>query len=226
VITASAPAAELLALDDAEPWADLCQHPVILSVLAGEAPLQLVRDLIGALYPVFTGRARYLLAAKVSFLEIQDGKSIFEDLHRSLTVADADADAGFALLASALGFSDEEIASLCSNPLAPAEDLVEVVRRHSHRSAHEGIGTALVLDRGLPRLLGQLATALRQHYSVPAAALAHLEYRAAEGDAAQARVTSLATRYLSDPFQVFEARRAAREVNWGMTALIEEAARG
>jgi hypothetical protein len=224
VIRASAPASELMALDDAEPWADLRHHPVIASVRDGSAPLQLVRDLVAALYPLFTGRARYLLAAKVSFLDLEDGKSVFEDLYRSLTIADADADLGFETLAGALGFSGDDIASRRARPSAIASDLVAVVRQHGHRSAHEGIGTALVLDRGLPRLFGDLADALAAHYSIPEEALAHLRYRAAEAGAAGERVASLAARYLAGPYEVFEARRAAREVEWCLTALVDEVA--
>jgi pyrroloquinoline quinone (PQQ) biosynthesis protein C len=181
-----------------------------------------VRDLVAALFPVFTGRARYILAAKVSFLTLDDGKSVFEELHRSLTVADADADVGLSALASALGFSGDEVRSLRAHPSPIAEDLVAIVREHGHRSAHEGIGTALVLDRQLPKLFGDLADALVTHYGVPEEALAHLRFRAGEADAARVRVASLATRYLSGPFEVFEARRAAREVLWDLTALIDE----
>jgi pyrroloquinoline quinone (PQQ) biosynthesis protein C len=170
---------------------------------------------------VFTGRARYILAAKVSFLDLDDGKTVFEDLYRSLTVADADADRGFATLAGALGFTSEEVLSLRARPSAIAEDLVAIVREHGHRSAHQGIGTALVLDRQLPRLFGAIADALATHYGIPEKSLAHLRYRAAEADAAEARVAALAARYLTGPFEVFEARRAGREVLWDLTALID-----
>jgi pyrroloquinoline quinone (PQQ) biosynthesis protein C len=221
MIIASAPASELLADDEAEPWADLRQHPVISSVREGTAPLQLVRDLVGTLYPVFTGRARYILAAKVSFLDLQDGKAVFEDLYRSLTIADANADLGFANLAHALGFSKEAVRSLRAHPSAIAEDLVAIVREHGHRSAHQGVGTALVLDRQLPMLFGDIADALTTHYGIREEALAYLRFRAAEAGAAAARVAALAARYLSEPFEVFEARRAAREVLWDLTALLD-----
>jgi pyrroloquinoline quinone (PQQ) biosynthesis protein C len=224
VIRASAAPSELLVEDAAEPWSDLRHHPVISSVCQGTAPAEVVRSLVAALYPLFTGRARYLLAAKVSFLDLEDGKSVFEDLYRSLTIADADADLGFGSLAAALGFSSQEVASLRARPSATAADLVAIVRQHGHRSAHEGIGTALVLDRGLPGLFGDLADALAAHYSVPEDALAHLRYRAAEAASAGERVSSLARRYLSGPYEVFEARRAGREVQWCLTALIDEVA--
>jgi pyrroloquinoline quinone (PQQ) biosynthesis protein C len=221
MIMASASPSELLTADDAEPWADLRQHPVISSLREGTAPLQLVRDLVAALYPVFTGRARYILAAKVSFLGLDDGKAVFEDLYRSLTMADADADRGFATLANALGFSAEDVRSLRAHPTATAEDLVAIVQEHGHRSAHQGVGTALVFDRQLPVLFGDLADALATHYGVPEEALAHLRFRAAEADAASVRVGALAARYLTGPLEVFEARRAAREVLWDLTALID-----
>ena len=52
-------------------------------------------------------------------------------------------------------------------------------------------------------------------------ALSHFRYRAAEADAAAARLARLTERYLQDPWQVYEARRAAREVLWDLTALFE-----
>ncbi len=217
----SAPASALLAADDAEPWADLCRHPVVSSVREGSAPLPVVRNLVAALYPVFTGRARYILAAKVSFLNLDDGKTVFEDLYRSLTITEADADVGFANLATALGFSTEDVRSWRAHPSAMAEDLIAIVREHGHRSAHQGVGTALVLDRQLPRLFRDIADGLATHYGIPEEALAHLRYRAAEADAAGKRVAALAAQYLSGPFEVFEARRAAREVLWDLTALID-----
>jgi pyrroloquinoline quinone (PQQ) biosynthesis protein C len=221
MITASGPAAELIAADEDEPWADLRRHPLISSVRNGTASIELVRDLVAALYPIFTGRARYMLAAKVSFLDLTDGKGVFEDLYRSLTVADANADLGFATLAGALGFSPEEIRSLRAHPSAIADDLIAIVREHGHRSAHQGVGTALALDRQLPRLFGDIADGLAAHYGVREEGLAHLRYRAAEAEPVGARVAALAARYLSDPFDVFEARRAAREVQWDLTALID-----
>lgn len=221
---ASAPASDLLARDDAEPWADPARHPVWLALRGGQAPPEVVRRLVLALYPVLTGRARYMLAAKVSWVSLADGKEIFADLHRALTVADADADQGWARAAAGLGISGQELAAARTAHLAQADDLIAITREHGLRSAHEGAGVAWVLDRRLPVLSGQLADALREHYGVDEAALTHLRYRAAEADAAAARVARLTQEYLVSPWQVFEARRAAREVLWDITALLEEVA--
>ena len=170
------PPSELLAADDAEPWADLCQHPVISSVRRGQRTASAgTRPGRPRSTRVFTGRARYILAAKVSFLDLDDGKSVFEDLHRSLTVADADADAGVRQARRrARVFGRRGPLACAPIPRPIAEDLVAIVREHGHRSAHEGIGTALVLDRQLPRLFGASPTALATHYGIPEEALAHL----------------------------------------------------
>jgi len=224
MMLASGPPADLLARDDAEPWADPAQHPVWTAVRSGAAPPGAARAVVLALYPVFTGRARYMLAAKVSWISLADGKEIFADLHRALTVADADADAGWAAAARGLGITDAELAGARAAPPAEAADLVAVTREHGLRSAHEGTGVAWALDRRLPALTGQLADALAGHYSVGESALRHLRYRAAEADAAAARVGRLTRAYLTTAWQVYEARRAAREVLWGITALLEAAA--
>jgi hypothetical protein len=223
-MTPSAEPMELLASDDREAWADLRDHPVWKSIVAGEATRQLVSDLILAFAPVFTGTARYLLAAKVSWLELEDGKSVFADIHRSLTVPDADADAGWSAIAKALGIGPDELAASRYTPLPSAQDFVTIVREHELRSAHEAIGVAWVLDRRLPDLFGDLADALGGHYGVPEDALSFLRYRQAEKQQVEERVNELASRYLVDPWDVFTARRAGREAQWGLVALLEEVA--
>ena len=224
MMLASGTAGELLGLDDAESWADPGTHPAWTAVTSGQASPETVRALVLALYPVFTGRARYMLAGKVTRLLPDDGKEIFADLHRALTVPDADADAGWSALAAALGLAGGWLEAAGTGPSAEASDLVTVAREHCMRSAHEGVGVAWVLDRRLPVLLGQLADALAGHYGVPEDALRHLRFRAARAGAEADRVTRLAGRYLQDPWQVYEARRAAREVLWDLTALLEAVA--
>ena len=189
MMLASAPAEELLGLDDQEAWADPAAHPVWTAVTSGQASPGTVRGLVLALYPVFTGRARYMLAGKVTRLQPDDGQEIFADLHRALTVADADADAGWVRAAEALGLTAAP-SSRRPPPVPPPEaaDLVAVAREHGLRSAHEGVGVAWVLDRRLPLLLGQLADALAGHYGVADGALRHFRYRGAEADAAAARL--------------------------------------
>ena len=221
MMLASGTAAELLALDDLEPWADPAAHPVWTAVTSGQAPPRAVAGLVLALYPAFTGRARYMLAGKVTWLRPDDGREIFADLHRALTVADADADAGWAAAAGALGITGGQLAAAAARPRAEAADLVTVAREHGLRSAHEGVGVAWVLDRRLPLLLGQLADALAGHYGVADDALRHFRFRAGEAGAAADRLARLAGRYLRDPWQVYQARRAAREVLWDLTALLE-----
>jgi pyrroloquinoline quinone (PQQ) biosynthesis protein C len=221
MMLASGSAEELLALDDQEIWADPAEHPAWKAVTSGQASPGTVRGLVLALYPVFTGQARYMLAGKVTRLRPDDGQEIFADLHRALTVADADADAGWVRAAGALGLTDAQLAAAADRPPAEAADLVTVAREHGLRSAHEGVGVAWVLDRRLPLLLGQLADALARHYGVTDGALRHFRYRAAEADAAAARLSLMTERYLRDPWQVYEARRAAREVLWDYTALLE-----
>ncbi len=221
MMLASGTAGELLGLDDQESWADPSAHPAWTAVTSGQAPPETVRALVLALYPVFTGRARYMLAGKVTWLRPDDGQEIFAELHRALTVADADADAGWAAAAGALGLTGAQLAAAAAAPSAQASDLVTIAREHGLRSAHEGVGVAWVLDRRLPALLGQLADALAGHYGVADDALRHFRFRAGEAGAAADRLGQLTERYLRDPWQVYEARRAAREVLWDLTALLE-----
>jgi pyrroloquinoline quinone (PQQ) biosynthesis protein C len=224
MMIADASPQDLLELDDLEAWADPGAHPVWKQVTSGEAPREMVRDLVLGLLPVFTGRSRYLLAAKVSWIGLDDGKEVFAELHRAVTVADSDADAGWDAVARALGASDEELESARDASHPEADDLVTIVREHGLRSAHEAVGVAWVLDRRLPVLLGQLADALALHYGVAEDALSHLRHRAAQARESEVQARRFTERYLSDPWQVFEARRAAREVLWDLTALFEASA--
>jgi pyrroloquinoline quinone (PQQ) biosynthesis protein C len=212
---------ELLALDDLEPWADPAAHPVFEKVASGLASRETVRRLVLALYPAFTGRSRYAPAARVSRISLEDGRTVFADLHRALTVPAADADAGWGAVAAALGVSQDELEDARAGGQAEAEDLVAIIRQHGLRSAHEAVGVAWVLDRRLPGLFGALADALATHYGVAEEALSHLRYRAAGAREAEARVRHLVESYLSEPWGVYEARRAAREVLWDLTALFE-----
>ena len=223
-LVATGEARELFGLDEDEDAARLAEHPVWQAVLSGEASREEVAAVVLALYPVFTGRARYLLASKVSWLELDDGKLVFADLHRSITDADADADAGWRRVASALGIGDDELDAAGQHPDELASDLVSVAREHGHRSAHEGVGVSFVLERTVPRMLGQLAVALRSQYAVDPGEVAHLCHRAGEATANAAHLDDLLERYLREPFEVYEARRAAREVIWDLIALLEQAA--
>lgn len=220
----SADPLDLLASDDREEWADLREHPAWRMIMNGETDRRTVADLIVALAPLFTGRARYLLAAKVSWLGPQDAETVFADLHRSLIVPEANADSGWEHLARSLGASGEEISESRLNPLPVVEDMVTVVRDHGLRSAHEAVGVAWVLDRRLADLLGDLADALFRHYGVKEEALVYLRYRQAERVQTEERVRELAARYLLDPWETFVARRAGREVLWGLVATLEEVA--
>jgi pyrroloquinoline quinone (PQQ) biosynthesis protein C len=223
-LVATGDARHLFELDEAEDAARLAGHPVWRAVDSGEASSEQVAAIVLALYPVFTGRARYLLASKVAWLELDDGKLVFADLHRVLTDADADADAGWRRVATALGIGADELEAAGRRPDAVASDLVTIAREHGHRSAHEGVGVTFVLERSVPRMLGQLAEALRSHYGLGVGEVAHLGHRAMEASATAARLDELVGRYLREPFQVYEARRAAREVIWDLIALLEQAA--
>lgn len=217
----SAPPAELLSLDGGEPWGDLGRHPVWSAVASGAAPRETVRVLVATLYALFTGRARYALASIVSWIDLRDGKEVFADLHRSLTLADADADVGWQALAMAVGLGEEDLDAIRADPPATVEDLVTIAREHGHRSAHEGVGVAWVWERKLPDLLSQLADALATQYGIPENALAHLRHRGSEAGPVRFRVEALAAKYLTTPWEAYEARRAGREVLWDLWALLD-----
>jgi hypothetical protein len=222
-IRESAPPAALLDLDDAEPWADPAAHPAWQGVISGAADTDRVRSLVLKLYPVFTGRSRYIFSSKVSRLEPEDARAVFAEVHRSLTEPDADADAGWRALASELGITESALVAAVASPSPAAADLVATVREHGHRSAPEGVGVAFALERRLPGMFAELAEALTGPYGVGDEGVAHLRYRGRQAEVVVAEIDALAARYLHDPWQVYEARRAGREALFCFACLLDEA---
>lgn len=218
---ASAPRQELLALDDTEEWADPLQAPSWRALVEGRAGGPGARALVSVLLPVGAGPGRFMGASRVSTVDPGDGRDVFDVMHRSLTVDAADADRGWRAVATALGMSDGEVDAALRAPTPEAADLVAVVRDFGYRSAHQGAAAAWALERRWPRLCGELAGALAAHHGVDEAALVHLRDQEAQAEAVAARCDRLVTRYLGDPWEVFEGRRAAREVVWALTALLE-----
>jgi pyrroloquinoline quinone (PQQ) biosynthesis protein C len=222
-IQASATPRELLALDAEKSENRIAEHPVWKALLAGELPKARVKELLLAFYPVVAGPGRYAFAAKVSQIDAQDGKELFLQLHEALKNPAADADAGWKKLLLALGATPRELEA---EPSAEAADLVDVLREHGLRSGpvHAAV-IAYMLERHLPHLWGKLADALQKHYGVKAAALVHLRFEAGRAPKVDNWVEHLVDKYVAgtEPYAMFEARRAAREALWAWTALTESA---
>jgi hypothetical protein len=223
-IQASGAPLELLANDSRQPENRIMEHPVWKSALAGELPKLRLRRLLVAFYPALAGRGRYAFAAKVSQLEPKDGKELFLQLHDALKRPEADADAGWKRVLVALGASERELADALANPAAEAVDLVDVIRAHGLRSSPVAATViAYMLERHLPRLWGRLADSLRVHYGVKEDAVAYLRHEAARAGEIERWVKRLVERYVvpARPYEVFDARRAAREALWAWTVLTE-----
>jgi|GEM_PF-3806214 len=217
----SAPRAELLQRDDGEAWADPLRAPSWRALVEGRTPTSRVRRLVSALLPVAAGPGRFMFASRVSQIGPDDAMDVFNVMHRSLTVEAADADLGWRTVAIAIGLSDAEVDAALREPTAEADDLVTVVRAFGYRSAHEGAAVAWALERRWPQLCGELAGALSAHHKVDEPALAHLRDQSEQAGSVADRCDRLVARYLQEPWEVFEGRRAAREVLWGLTALLE-----
>ena len=223
-IQASGTPLELLANDARQPENRIADHPAWRAALAGELPKARLRRLLVAFYPALAGRGRYAFAAKVSQLEPTDGKTLFLQLHAALKRPEADADAGWKRVLTALGAAERELADALANPSAEAVDLVDVIRDHGLRASPVAASViAYMLERHLPRLWGRLADGLRAHYSVREDALGYLRYEAARANDVEKWVKHLVERYVApaQPYEVFEGRRAAREALWAWTVLTE-----
>jgi hypothetical protein len=225
-IQASAEPLDLLASDSGQPENRFMEHTVWKAALAGKLPKARLKRLLLAFYPALAGRGRYAFAAKISQLEPQDGKELFLQLHEALKQPEADADAGWKRLLVALGATERELADTLANPSAEAVDLVDVIRDHGLRSSPVAASViAHMLERHLPRLWGRLADSLARHYGVKAEATSYLRHEAARAKEVEKWVQHLVETYVvpAEPYEVFEARRAARETLWAWTVLTESA---
>jgi pyrroloquinoline quinone (PQQ) biosynthesis protein C len=225
-ILASAPPADLLAEDEIAPHLRISDHPVWRDAVAGKLGTARLRSLVRHFYPVIGGPGRYAFAAKIGTLDRADGTKIFQQLYEATHDPSADADAGWSAVAKAVGVGAKALADELAEPLPEAQDLIDVVRLHGEQSTPaEAVAVAWVLERQLPRLWGEFADALTRHYGAPAKAVAYLRREAARADAAEAWVGHLVAKYLltAEAYNVFEARRAMREVGWAWTALSEAA---
>lgn len=223
-IQASAPAEELLAIDAAQPYMRLAEHPTWRQALAGELSNARLRALVLALYPAVAGPGRYAFFAKVSQISAEDGAGLFKQLHDAQRLPEANADAGWRTLAHALDIDDAALDTAAAEPSPEAADLVAMVQEHGLRSsAAEAVAIAWAVERQLPALWGAFADSLVKHYGVNEAAVGYLRYEAGREAEIAAWIDGLVARYVhpADPYTVFEARRAAREVVWCWTALTE-----
>lgn len=223
-IVASGTAAELLATDETAPNICIADHPVWQAVLAGMLPTDRLHELVKRVYPVVAGPGRYAFIAKIGVIDREDGTRLFDRLYRVTHDPNSDADVGWRRMAEALGIAGDDLAVALEDPSPEARDLVDTVRLHGEQSgAAQAAGVAWVLERQLPKLMGALADALRDHYGVAEDALSYLRAEAARADEVQIWVAHLIDKYFmtADAYTVYEARRAMREAGWAWTALSE-----
>lgn len=210
----SATVDELLASDDDQIYSDPLQAKSFRSLCDGTASKKEMKALVSALLPVISGPGRHMFVSKISLVDHQDGVAIFESMHRTLGDKEIDADFGADRLAKEL-----DLGTVTAN--AEAKDLAETVRNYGYRSRHEAVGVAWALERRWPQMADALAKALMTHYGVNKSSVAFLIDLGEQRVTTESRVRQLVQKYLTDDFEIYEARRAAREAIWCLTALLE-----
>ena len=223
-ILASGSAMDLLENDAKQPENRIADHPIWASALDGSLPKARLKALLLAFYPAVAGPGRYAFAAKVSSINAEDGKELFQQLYDLLKVPEANADTGWKKLLTALGATERECSQALAEPSAEAEDLIEVIRTHGlQSSATEASCIAWLLERRLPVLWGRLAASLEANYGLRKADTQWLHYQADRAAKSDKWINHLARTYIAsaEPYKVFEGRRAAREAIWAWTVLTE-----
>ena len=225
-ILASAAPRELLKIDSAKSENRIAEHAVWQQVFAGDLPKARLKALLLALYPVVAGPGRFAFSAKISQIDAEDGKQLFLQIHEALKKPVADADEGWKKVMAGIGASEREMKEALKAPSAESIDLVDVIREHGLRSGPvEAAVIAFMFEQHLPRLWGRLADSLQKHYGVKGDALAYLRHEAGRAAEVEKWTRHLVDKYVdkAEPYRMFEGRRAAREVLWAWTVLVETA---
>ena len=216
--------ADLLASDSGQALMRLADHPVWRSALSGEISKGRLKKLVLTYYPAVAGLGRYIFSAKISQIDRDDGEVLFRDLYDQNQNPAADADKGWQEFGAALDISKAEFQETVAKPTGLVSDYVAIVREHGLRSsAAESAAVGWALERQLPALWGAFADSLVKNYGVPESAVTFLRYQAKQQVEVEKWTDYLVEKYLApaEPYNVFEARRAAREVVWAWTALAE-----
>lgn len=204
----------LLEQDAAQPANDFRAPALWQALLTGAAPREWLRPMAGALFPLVGGTGRNALFSKVSTLDMQHGRTIFQQLYEGLRDPARDPEKQWRQFASVVGCIDEELDWALNEPLLEVAGFVDQARWYGHRSSHEAAGVAYIVETQLPTLWGEVGDALRNRYGVPEKGLGFFRLAREEGPARKQFIHQLIRTYCENGPKRYEARRAARELAW------------
>lgn len=211
-----------LAEDAAHPSASFLEPTLWKSLETGGAPPAWLRPLASMLFPLVGGTARNALFSKVSNLEMEHAKTIFQQLYEGLSDPARDPEKQWRRFAIFVGSTDEELDHALKDPVLEVAGFVNQARWFGHRSAHEAAGVAYIVETRLPILWGGVGDALLNHYRVPEEGLGFFRLEREQGPARTQFVHRLISAYCVNGTKGYEARRAAREMAWCWQALSEQ----
>jgi hypothetical protein len=212
----------LLEQDIAEPQNDVRQPALWRELLAGEAPADWLRPLAAGLFPLVGGTGRNALFSKVSNLEMEHARIIFQQLYEGLKDPARDPEKQWRRFAYSVGCTDEELDRALHAPTLEVAGFVDQARWFGHRSAHEAAGVAYMIETQLPTLWGTVGDAFRKHYRVPEEGVGFFRMEREQGQARRPFLHQLVNAYCENGTKRYEARRAAREVAWCWHAMSEQ----
>lgn len=211
-----------LAEDAAHPSASFHEPALWKSLETGGAPPEWLRPLASRLFPLVGGTGRNALFSKVSNLEMEHAKTIFQQLYEGLSDPARDPEKQWRRFAIFVGSTDEELDRALEDPVLEVAGFVNQARWFGHRSAHEAAGVAYIVETQLPILWGAVGDALRKHYGVPEDGLGFFRLERAQGPVRKQFILQLIGAYCDTGTKRYAARRAAREVAWCWHAMSEQ----
>ena len=190
-------------------------------LLEGEASAALLQTVALQLYPVLGGRSSNALFAKISNLEFEDGKLVFQRLYERTRDVSRNPEALWRRFALAVGVAERSLDAALAEPSIEARGFIEQARWFGHRSSHEAAAVSYAVETSLPAHWGEVGAALRDRYGLASDALRFFEVEAAELGGNREFLARLVRRYCDTGWKLFLGRRAAREVNWAWHTLAE-----
>lgn len=194
---------ELLGEDEAQAYNDFGANALWPRLLSGELSVPQMARFAGLWWSLVGGRARHADTAVVSHLEQEDGKAFFREMLESLEDPEKDPEILWRRFAEGYGCHGPE------TELPSVTEYLTTLRRFGHASAYEGAIVLHMMASQLPKLYGGIDAD-------------YFRVEAAKWRGRQDYLERLAAKYARTPYEVYQGRRAARELAFAWQCMCDD----